>query len=297
MVATALQVVLNGLIAGSVYALVAVGFSLVYSTQRYFHIAHGSVVAVGAFSFYSFYKLCGVSPALALPGALVVAMVVGSLIELGVHRPLRKRGATNLLHFLASTAVFLLVQNVLLLAFGSSVRTLSLPIQEGISLGGAVVTYTQLLAIAAALVIFVALYILMTGTRFGRAVRAVSEDPLGASIVGSNVEGLYFGVANLAAVLACIAGVIMSLEQDLRFDMGLHAILSGMVAAIIGGVGNVPAAVAGGFLLGVTESISVWFLPAGYKRVVTFGILILFLLLRPRGLWGAKSDAVRLRPR
>lgn len=281
-----LQIIFNGLVAGAIYALIAVGFSLIYNVHHFFYIAHGAVVAVGAFAYYSFFQLFNWNPVFAFLGAVVTTMALGSLIELGIHNPLRKRKGTSLLFFIASTAVLILIQNILLFVFGPSVRTYRLPIQTGISIGNAIITRTQILIIFASISVFVMLYLFMKNTKTGKALRAVSDDPLAASLMGINVERIYLVLINLSAILACTAGVLMSLEQDLRFDMGLHAILMGIVGSIIGGIGNIPASILGGFLLGMTENVSVWFLPSGYKQVITFGILIIFLLIRPQGLLG-----------
>lgn len=283
-----LQVIFNGIISGSIYALIAIGFSLVYSLQRFFYIAHGSVVAVGAFAFFSFFQLYHWNPIFAFLGAAVVTMVLSSAIEIGVHSPLRRRRGTGLLFFLASTALFILIENALLLIFGPSVKTYKLPLQQVITIGNAIITPSQSVIFGTSVFVVLLLYLFMTKTKLGKAIRAISDDTIAASAVGINVDKIYLVVINLSAILACIAGVLMSLERDLLFDMGTQAILVAIVSSIIGGIGNVPAAVIGGFALGLIENTSIWFLPTGYKQVITFGILIGFLLLRPQGIIGRR---------
>lgn len=285
-----LQIIFNGLITGSIYALIAIGFSLIYNVHHFFYIAHGAVVTVGAFAFFSFYKIYNWNPIFAFFAAIITTVAVGCVVELWVHKNLRKRKGSNLLFFLASTSVFILVQNILLFLFGPSVRTYKFPIQTSISIWGALITPTQIIIISVAVSVMIAFYLFIMRTKIGKAIRAISDDPIAATVVGINIEKMYLVLISLSAGLACIAGILMSLEQDLRFDMGLHAILMAIVCSIIGGIGNVPAAVVGGIILGLTENISLWFLPAGYKQVVSFGILILFLLIRPQGLLGVRTS-------
>jgi branched-chain amino acid transport system permease protein len=295
MLTNGIQIILNGLITGATYAVIAVGFSLVYKVYKFFFVAHGAIVAAGAFTFYSFYQLLRWNPTVAILGALFVSVTLSSIIEVGVHRPLRKRKATSLLLFLASSTVFILIQNILLFFFGPSVRAYKFELQTGMTVAGAIITPTQLLIISSSVLTFVVLHLVLNKTKIGKSMRAVSDDSLGASVVGIDPERTYLLTVNLSAVLACIAGILISLEQDLRFDIGLYAMLAGIVASVIGGVGNVTASIIGGLMVGIIENISVWFVPTGYKRVITFVILIAFLLIRPQGLLGhsIKEDYVK----
>jgi len=109
-------------------------------------------------------------------------------------------------------------------------------------------------------------------------------------VVGINAENIYLISIQVSAILACIAGILISFEHDLRYDIGIFAILMGIVSSIIGGIGNIPASIIGGFLLGIIENMSVWVFPPGYKRVISFGILIAFLLVRPQGIFGKGND-------
>jgi len=282
----ALQIFLNGLITGAIYALVAAGFNLVYNVHRFFYIAHGGVLAVGAFAFYSFSQLLKLNLILSFVFSLLAVFLLGSFIELLIHKPLRKRKGTSLLFFLASTSVFILIQNTLLLIFGPSIRTFKLPIQKSLEIAGANITPIQVGIFFTSVFVFLFLFLFLSKTILGRAIRAVSNDPLTSSLVGINVENIYLILINLSAVLGCIAGILISLEQDLRFDMGLHVMLMGIVASIIGGIGNISMAVVGGFFLGIIGNVGSYFFPSGFKQVFVFVVLIVFLLIRPQGLFG-----------
>lgn len=281
------QVLANAVIVGSIYALIAAGFSLVYNVQRFFYIAHGAVLAAGAFAFHVLFQSRSVSPLLALPAALGTSLAVGAVNEILIHRPLRRRTATNLTLFMASSAFLLLIQNLLLFLFGPTALTYQWPLSP-VAFAGVRVTHVQILVILASLALFCMLLVFMQGTFLGKALRALADSVELARSCGLPVSRLNLAAISISAVLASVGGILQSFEQDLRFDMGLYAVLKGIIASIMGGIGNVPAALAGGFLLGLVENLSVWFLPSGYKNVVSSLVLIGFLLFKPTGLLGTR---------
>lgn len=284
-----LQIVINGLLAGAIYALIAAGFSYIYNVHRFFYVAYGAVLASGAFAFYSALIIFRLPILYAIIFAVIITLVLSTAFEICVHKPLRGRKANDLLLFLSSTALLVLFQNILLLIFGPSVRTLKLPLQKTISLFSAAITPSQILIFISSICVFLILHVFLSRTTIGKAIRAISDDSLAASLVGINTKKLNLIIINISGLLACVAGILMSLEQDLRFDMGQYAILMGIVASIIGGIGNITAAIIGGIMLGLIQNISIWFLPSGYKQIISFGILIVFLLVRPHGLFGSKG--------
>lgn len=279
------QVVLNAIIAGSIYGLIASGFSLVYNVQRFFYMAHGAVLAIGAFTFHVLLRSLHVSPFLAFPTAVAASVGVGLINEVMIHRPLRRRAATNLSLFIASSASLLLTESVLLFVFGPTARTYQWSVSS-IEIAGARITPMQLLIVVACLSMFSILVLFMQRTLIGKSLRALADSVELARSCGLPVLRLNIAVVSVSAVLAAVGGILQSFEQDLRFDMGMYAILKGIIASILGGVGNVPGALAGGLLLGLVENASTWFLPSGYKNVVSSVVLIGFLLLMPGGLMG-----------
>jgi branched-chain amino acid transport system permease protein len=284
------QVLANAVIVGSIYALIAAGFSLVYNVQRFFYIAHGAVLAVGAFVFHRLSQSHGVNPFLAFLLAIGTSLAVGASNEVLIHRPLRRRAATNLSLFMASSASLLLVQNLLLFIFGPSALAYQWPIAP-VTFAGVYVTRVQIIVTLAPLVLFCLLLVFMKRTSLGKALRALADSVELARSCGLPVARLNLAVVSISAVLASVGGILQSFEQDLRFDMGLYAILKGIIASILGGVGNVPAALVGGLLLGLIENLSAWFLPSGYKNVISSLVLMGFLLFKPTGILG--SIAVR----
>jgi branched-chain amino acid transport system permease protein len=285
------QVAVNSIIAASIYALVAVGFSVIYGTVRFFHIAHGAVYTVGAYLAYTFMIQLGWHPAVAVALAVGFSALLGVGIDRSVHLPLRQRKASNLIFLLASFGIFIFLQNLIQLIYGAQILTLRRgPVKEGHHILGAVITNIQILIISVSIVVFLIVLVILKWTKKGKAMRAVSDDPITASVVGINPEAVIIFAFALGSALAGLAGMLVSLETNLEPTMGFNALLKGVIAAIVGGIGSIGGAVLGALMLGFAENIAVWYLPAGWKDAIAFAILILFLLFRPQGILGRKEE-------
>ncbi len=282
------QLIMNGLIAGSVYALMAAGFSLMYGLQRFMNVAHGATYLVGAFAAYACARLAGMPLALSFAIAVLVATGLGVAINQLVYVPLQRQKEKDRALLLASFGVFLLVEAIILMVFGADVKSFGLPVRKGMDVLGAVVTPVQLVIILAAPLVFLGLWLFLYRTRTGTALRAAADNEAIARTMGVNVRAMTTLTTALGSALAGVAGILVALEQNLEHSMGLPAVLKGLTAAIIGGIGNVPAAILGGYLLGLAENLGIWYLPSGYKDAIAFVILILFLLVRPQGFFGTR---------
>ena len=289
------QLLLNGLISGSIYALVALGFSVIYRTVKFFHFAHGVVYAAGAYIAYSLIISLGLNPIVSFCLAVALAGVVGVLIDQLVYRPLRKRKAPNLVFLIASFGVFFFIQNLLQLIYGAQILTLRTGlVKEGHHILGAVITDTQILILAMSVAICIGLWLFVKRTKLGKAMRAVADDPLAASVVGINPERIILAAFAIGSALAGAAGILISLETNIEPTMGMNAILKGIIASIIGGIGSIPGAMFGGLFLGIAENLGIWKISAGWKDCIAFVILIVFLLVRPGGIMGIKPKGERL---
>jgi len=225
---------------------------------------------------------------------MIVAGIVGVLIDRIVYYPLRKRGASDLILLLASFGVFVLIQNLIQLIYGAQILTIrTWPVKEGHHILGAVITNVQIAILITSIVVMVVLWLFVQKTKFGKAIRAVSDDPVGASVVGINPEKIIMIVFFTGSALAGLAGTLISLETNIEPSMGFNAILKGIIAAIIGGIGSFPGAVLGGVLLGFAENFGIWKIQAGWKDTIAFAILILFLLFRPQGILGTQVRTER----
>lgn len=293
------QLILNGIIAGSIYALIALGFTVIYRTVKFFHFAHGVVYTIGAYFSYSVIRywllVIRKSPpawtwVLAVLVGIIGAGVLGVAIDRLVYYPLRKRKASNLIFLLASFGIFIFLQNLIQLIYGAQILTLRTgPIKEGHHFLGAVITDIQILILVVSILLSIALFLFIKYTKIGKTMRAVSDDPIAASVVGINPEKTILFSFAIGSALAGAAGILISLETNIEPTMGFSAILKGIIASIIGGIGSIPGAVLGGFFLGLAENLGIWKIAAGWKDAIAFAILIIFLLLRPGGIFGIKS--------
>jgi branched-chain amino acid transport system permease protein len=289
------QLITNGIISGCIYALVALGFALIYRTVRFFHFAHGVVYAAGAYLAYTFAISLGLESILSFLVASILAGVVGVGIDRFVYYPLRRQKATNLVFLLASFGVFIFLQNLIQLIYGAQILTLRIgPVKEGHHFFGAVITDTQILILVVCVLLFMGLWLFIQKTKLGKAMRAVADDPVGASIVGIHPEKIILASFAIGSVLAGAAGILISLETNIEPTMGMNAVLKGIVASIVGGIGNIPGAFFGGLLLGLAENLGIWKIQAGWKDCIAFVILIVFLLFRPSGIFGIKTREEQL---
>lgn len=285
------QLLVNGIIAGGIYALVALGFSIIYRTVKFFHFAHGVVYTIGAYMAYTLAIKLKVPFIVAFFLAILAAAILGALIDRAIYRSLRSKRASNLIFLLASFGVFVFLQNLIQLIYGAQILSLRTgPVTEGYHIFSAVITPTQIIILLVSVGLMVVLWAFMTKAKLGKAMRAVSDDPVAANMVGINPEKTILLSFLLGSALAGAAGVLIALETNIEPTMGFSAILKGIIASIVGGIGSIPGAMFGGFFLGMAENLGIAWIPSGWKDAIAFAILIIFLLIRPRGIFGIKTE-------
>ena len=284
------QIIANSIIAGSVYALIAMGFSLIFGTTKFFNLAHGVLAAIGGYAVFYFANKLGLPVGVAVAIGIALAAAVGYGLECGVFRPLRKRKASSLVLLVASLGAFTALQAVIAILFTSQFRTLAGLIGDTrvIHIGTAVVTDIQVWMIGSAIAVLIALWLILTKTSFGRAVRAVSDDEEVSKIVGIDTNKVIGWVFVLGSAIAGLAGVLVGFDTGIEPTMGLPLLLKGVIAAIVGGMGSVYGAFLGAYLLGFAENFGIWHISGEWKDAIAFLILILFLLFRPQGILGRK---------
>ncbi|MBI1979446.1 MAG: branched-chain amino acid ABC transporter permease [Elusimicrobia bacterium] len=289
------QLILNGLIAGSIYALVALGFTIIYRTVKFFHFAHGVVYTAGAYLAYTFAISLGLNFLLSFFLATILAAVLGLCIDRLVYSPLRQKKAPNLVLLIASFGVFIFIQNLIQLLYGAQILTLRTgPIVEGYEIFSAVITPIQVMILAVSIVLMFAFWLFVQKTKMGKAMRAVADDPIGASVVGIYPENTILTAFAIGSAAAGMAGILISLETNIEPTMGFSAILKGIIVSIIGGIGSIPGAMLGGFFLGIVENLGIWKIQAGWKDTIAFAVLIIFLLFRPGGIFNVKAGPERV---
>ncbi len=289
------QFIVNGLIAGSIYALIAIGFTVIYRTVKFFHFAHGVVYTAGAYFAYTLVKFLHISFIPSFFLSISLAALLGIAIDKTVYYPLRIHKAPNLVFLLASFGVFIFIQNSIQLVYGAQILTLrTRPIREGYHILGAVITPIQILILVVSCLLLAVLWLFIQKTKLGKAMRAVSDDSMAASVVGINPDKTILASFAIGSALAGAAGILISLETNIEPTMGFSAILKGIIASIIGGIGSIPGAMLGGFFLGIAENLGIWKIQAGWKDCIAFVILIIFLLLRPGGIFAVKTEKERI---
>ena len=285
------QFILNGIIAGGIYAVIAIGFALIYRTVKFFHFAHGIVYTAGAYLAYTFFILFKINPIISFFLSIILCALLGIAIDKSAYYPLRVKKASNLIFLLASFGVFIFLQNLIQLIYGAQILTLRTgPIREGHHVFSAVITLIQIWILVVSCVLLAVLWSFVKYTKLGKAMRAVSDDPIAASVVGINPDKTILSSFAIGSALAGAAGILISLETNIEPTMGFSAILKGIIASIIGGIGSIPGAMLGGFFLGIAENLGIWKIQAGWKDSIAFLILIIFLLLRPGGVFGVKTE-------
>ena len=306
------QIVVNGLTLGSVYALVALGFSMVYGILKLLNFAHGDIYMVGAFLGYGVLTMLGgpLAPSIALvplillmfAGGMLGAGALGVVVERFAYRPLRN--APRIAPLISALGVsFFLANSALLLTQGQRYNYASYELGGDISTGqpgplfdpafhilGRPVTVVQVLVVSTAIFLMVALTLLVSRTRLGKAMRATAFDREAANMMGIDTDRVIAFTFLIASVLAGAAGVMFGLYiGETYYLMGFLAGLKAFTAAVVGGIGSIPGAMVGGLLIGVTESYAAGYVGGQWSDIVVFAILILFMLLRPQGLFGTRA--------
>jgi branched-chain amino acid transport system permease protein len=295
------QQLVNGLTLGAVYALIALGYSMVYGVLQLLNFAHGDVYMIGAFVGYGILTALASKTGLLLPAWLIIVLmllvamlvcgILGVLIEWFAYRPLRS--APRIAPLISALGVSFFLQSTMQLIFSANFRTMKTELVLspllGIDIGPVRVSAVRLLVIVGALALMAALTALVRRTRLGRAMRAVAIDREAAGMMGVDVDRVIVTTFFIGSALAGAAGVLVGLAfTSVWHSRGFAAGLKGFTAAVLGGIGNVPGAMLGGLLLGLTESLAVGFISTTYKDLIAFVVLIIVLLVRPTGLLGAR---------
>lgn len=280
------QLIVNSVIAGAIYTLVALGFNLIYGTVKFFDLGYGALAAVGGYSVFFFYKELGFNLYLSVLIALLITGLIGVLLNWCIYEPLRRRKASSMVLLVASLGVLTMLQAIIAILFTSQFQTLTrnTGVQRVFEINGAVITGTQTIILVTGLLIMAGLALLLYYTRFGKEVRAISDDEEVAKIVGVNTSYVISGVFFIGAAIAGFAGALIGFDTGIEPTMGLSLLLKGVIAAIIGGVGNVYGGVLGAFLLGFVENFGIWHISGEWKDAIAFILLLIFLLFRPRGI-------------
>ncbi len=285
-----LSYLINGISLGSVYAIIALGYTMVYGIARMLNFAHGDIIMVGGFTVFTIVTTMGGSPVVGILASVVVCTVLGVTIERVAYRPLRD--ASPLAVLITAIGVSYLLQNVALLIFGSNARQFTSVITvPALKLAGGTLSISSvtIVTILSCIVIMAALMTFINKTKMGQAMLAVSEDRGAATLMGINVNRTISVTFAIGSALAAVAGVLLcSAYPSLSPYTGSMPGIKAFVAAVFGGIGSIPGAFIGGILLGIIENIAKAYISSQLSDAIVFSVLIIVLLVRPTGILGKK---------
>lgn len=280
---------INGISLGSVYAIIALGYTMVYGIAKMLNFAHGDVIMVGGYVALTMMLNLGANPLLAVMAAIVVCTVLGITIEAVAYKPLRK-AASPLAVLITAIGVSYLLQNTVLLLFGSSPKSFQSVVRippVKLAGGALIITGETIVTILSCIVIMVVLTLFIGRTKAGQAMRAVSEDKGAAQLMGINVNATIALTFAIGSGLAAVAGVLLlSAYPSLSPYTGSMPGIKAFVAAVFGGIGSIPGAMIGGIILGVIEILSKAYISSQLADAIVFAVLIVVLLVKPTGLMG-----------
>lgn len=287
-----LSYLINGLSLGSIYAIIALGYTMVYGIAKMLNFAHGDIIMVGGFAVFTAMNSLHMNPALSVVFAMLVCTVLGVVIERVAYRPLR--GATPLAVLITAIGVSYLLQNAAQLIFGASPKSFhSVVSVKTLTLAGGklVITGETIVTIAACIIIMILLTLFINKTKAGKAMLAVSEDRGAAQLMGVNVNATIALTFAIGSALAAIAGALLcSAYPTLTPTTGAMPGIKAFVAAVFGGIGSIPGAFIGGILLGIIEILSKAYLNPQLSDAIVFAILIVVLVIKPTGILGKKKN-------
>lgn len=285
-----LSYLINGISLGSVYAIIALGYTMVYGIARMLNFAHGDIIMVGGFTVFTIVTTMGGSPVVGILASVIVCTVLGVTIERVAYRPLRD--ASPLAVLITAIGVSYLLQNVALLIFGSNARQFTSVITvPALKLAGGKLSISSvtIVTILSCIVIMAALMTFINKTKMGQAMLAVSEDRGAATLMGINVNRTISVTFAIGSALAAVAGVLLcSAYPSLSPYTGSMPGIKAFVAAVFGGIGSIPGAFIGGILLGIIENLAKAYISSQLSDAIVFSVLIIVLLVRPTGILGKK---------
>jgi len=281
------QLVLNGLMAGTILAVPAIGFTAIYAVLRFPNFAIASHLTIGAFAGWLANVSLGLPAALAVGVAFAAAGVAGVVSDELILKPLRPAGA--LTTAIAAVALTLVLENVIRFVFGNDLRGYALPIRRDWQVAGLRIAPQQVQNFGMAVVAMAAVFLFLAFTRTGKAMRAVADNPTLASVKGIDTDRVARLTTFVAMGLAGVGGMLVGLDTSIDPLTGFRVILSVFAAAVVGGLGSIPGAVVGALTIGIGEELSLLVLAPAYRTVVGFAAILLVLTLRPRGILGERA--------
>jgi len=283
------DVIVSGILQGSVYALIAAGLTLVFGVLHLLNIAHGDIMILGSFTSFWLLQIAGIDPIVSIPLAFLSTFVIGAAIYFSALKPVLRAPLLNQIVLTFGLAVVL--EGIMVALWGGKWRMiLTAYSNAGLDLGLISVSYVRVLSLVVSVVIFILLYILLLKTDVGRRIRAVAQNRVAATLLGTNVDFVYLLSFCLGSGLAGTAGVLVGLMYPFNPYSGLEYILLAFIVIVLGGMGSVTGAIIGGLVIGIIESVSASLSTQSLALVVLYVVFLIILSFRPTGLMGIRAE-------
>lgn len=281
-----MQQIVNGLVMGSYYVLIALGLTLIFGILQIPHFAHGAIAVLGGYIAWYLVSAVGLNFFIALILSMVVTAGIGIIIERLAYNPVRNAPPIN--SFIIALGLLILLQNVMTLIFSPNQVMIKTGFDGVIKLGDVLVTKLFLMLFIVSIVIVLLLYLFIKYTKLGKSIQAVSQNPEASAIVGINIKKIRIIVFGVGSAVAAASGAFIASIFSLYPSLGELMVMKGFVVIILGGLGSFPGAIVGGLIIGLTESLGGWLISSHYKDLYSFALMILLLIFRPQGLFGGR---------
>ena len=286
-----LQLLVGGIAVGCIYALIGLGYSLIYSASGLMSFVQGEIFMLGAYVAFTIYVGCKIPFIFAVFIAIAIMFVFGMLMERSMISPLLKRGAGQIHIVIATIGLSIFLKNFAMIVWGTDVKNFPSVFGEfPYQIGVVSISPQQLVIMLVTIVCMILLHLFMNKTRMGTSLRAAAQDPMAAGVVGINVPFTVGMAWALAAVLSAIAGILLAPIYGVYPKMGAILSTKGFAAAVLGGYGNIYGAIIGGLIVGVVETMAAGYLSSSFKDIISFGVLIVVLFVMPHGILKVKAD-------
>ena len=290
-----LQIALNITVSTSIYLLIALSFSQIYYSAKFFHIAHAAIITSGAYFVFFFASKFSIPFPVSVASAIAAATLIGMACEVLVYRQMRKRNVPALAYLIASIGLYVVLQNCISLFFGDDTKIINTAeVTVGNQIFGAYITTIQLITIGVSLVLFVSVNLFLHFTATGKSIRAVASNPELCNIYGISSNKIILIAFGIGSALAATAGILSAMDTNMTPTFGFNLLLYGVVAMIIGGVGSTRGLIAGALLVATAQHLAAYYIDTKWMDAVTYIILILFLIWKPLGFSGKRLKKVEI---
>ena len=280
-----LQIIVNGLLLGGIYALISIGLTLIFGVVRVINFAHGEFLMLSMYVAYFSYFFLGLNPYLSLIINVPLMFVLGVATDQLIIRPLRN--APSYMQIFATVGLSIVLLNSALFLFTGDYQSINMPFaKKTLVLGGIALSYSRLVIFFSALVVSIGLYLFLQKTDIGKQIRAIAQERMAAQLMGINLNRVYMVTFGIGSALVAIAGGLIMPVYYVFPSVGVYFVLTAFVVVVLGGMGNMVGALIGGIIIGVTDSLSGYYIDPSLKEVVYFIIFLIVLLVKPSGLMG-----------